>query len=335
MIMKFDEIITFIEKYDSISIYGAGELGRSLLEVLQAKKIKVDAFIISDDQPIDKSMISSIPVFSLSDWNRKNPLLKRCVLIAVSDLYQAAVTKNLNRYGIVDYLPITFEALHEDMRCIHPLRPEKFFASLEPVSREFGMERGTPIDRVYIEQFLYKAAKDLSNVSTILEVGSDTYSRKFFNNDDLIQYDILRHEQGVDLTNKATLPHNHYDVFVCTQVFNFIYDVKAAIRGAYYLLKPGGTLLATVQGNVGQVSRTDMKLYGDYWRFTDLGIGLLISEVFGDDQVRVYPYGNALIATAFVQGLSLEDLEDESLLDSVESEYAINIGVIATKRKKL
>lgn len=87
-----------------------------------------------------------------------------------------------------------------------------------------------------------------------------------------------------------------------------------------------------MQGCIGQVSRPDRKLWGDYWRFTDLGIGKLVKEVFGDEQVQVYPYGNAFAATAFVQGLSVEDLPNITLLDSVESEYAINIGIVAHKK---
>lgn len=227
---------------------------------------------------------------------------------------------------------IELEALHEGMRRLHPVKGENFLLSIDPVSRGFGSERGKPIDRVYIEGFLHRASRGLQNADNILEVGSDDYSRRFFaESSKKRQYHILRYDKGMDLTDVRTLSSNSYDVFLCTQVFNFIYDVKAAIRGAYYLLKNGGTLLATVQGCIGQVSRTDMKLWGDYWRFTDLGIKRLVSEVFGDDNVRVYPYGNAFAATAFVQGMAMEDIMNPALLKPVEAEYAICIGVIARK----
>ena len=334
--MTFDSIEEFVKKYESISIYGAGELGKFLLEVLLDQKIRVETFIISDDQPLDNPILWDIPVVKFSHWQQSDRSLKRGVLVAVSALYQPSVIETLDGHGVHDYLLVECDSLHESMRRIHPVKPEEFLATMHPVSREFGIERGLPLDRVYIERFLREAARDFLDVENILEVGSDTYSRKFFHDSaNRIRYDILRHEKGMDLTDTATLLPERYDVFICTQVFNFIYDVRAAIRGAYYLLKPGGVLLATVQGCVGQVSRTDMKLYGDYWRFTDLGIGKLIGDVFGDAQVKVYPYGNVLAATAFVQGLALEDLADASLLDPVESEYAINIGVIATKRKML
>ena len=46
---------------------------------------------------------------------------------------------------------------------------------LEPVSRKFGFDRGLPIDRFYIEQFL---ATHQTNVrGHVLELGDDTYTR--------------------------------------------------------------------------------------------------------------------------------------------------------------
>lgn len=334
--MEFKDIKSFADRYESISIYGSGEIGKALLEVLKDSNIKVVAFIVSDNQAVLSSRFSGLPIYALSCWIQNVKTAQSGILVSVSKSYQEEIVKNLEANHLSDYLVVSNEALHESMRRLHPVNPENFIHTINPVSRGFGSERGKPIDRVYIEGFLREAAQKLRDVRAVLEVGSDAYSRRFFQSSaELIQYDVLRYDCGMDLTDVSTLPPNKYDVFVCTQVFNFIYDVKAAVRGSYYLLKPGGTLLVTVQGNVGQVSRTDMKLWGDYWRFTDLGIGKLISEVFGELQVKVYPYGNAFSATAFVQGMALEDIPDTKLLEPVESEYAICIGVIAQKKGQL
>src|SRR6266581_3322407 len=48
---------------------------------------------------------------------------------------------------------------------------------LEPTSRKFGFDRGSPIDRYYIESFLACHAVDVHG--RVLEVGDDTYARKF------------------------------------------------------------------------------------------------------------------------------------------------------------
>ena len=48
---------------------------------------------------------------------------------------------------------------------------------LQPVSREYGFDRGQPIDRYYIAQFL--AANALDVTGRVLEIGGDEYTRQF------------------------------------------------------------------------------------------------------------------------------------------------------------
>ena len=48
---------------------------------------------------------------------------------------------------------------------------------LEPVSREFGYDRGLPIDRYYIERFLETHRLDVTGRT--LEIGDDEYTRRY------------------------------------------------------------------------------------------------------------------------------------------------------------
>src|ERR1022692_2553351 len=48
---------------------------------------------------------------------------------------------------------------------------------LEPVSSTFGFDRGTPIDRHYIERFLGRHAADIGG--RVLEFGDARYTRRF------------------------------------------------------------------------------------------------------------------------------------------------------------
>lgn len=203
-----------------------------------------------------------------------------------------------------------------------------------PVSSEFGIDRGKPIDRYYIENFLKKHKHNIKG--HVLEVGYDKYS-KSFGKGKLDKIDVLCAAPGNkyttiigDLTDTKTLPQNYYDCFICTQTYNYIFDVKKAIEGSYYLLKDGGVLLATVTG-ISQISSYDMKLWGDYWKFTTASIQRLFSEVFRDENFKVESFGNVLAATAFLQGLSVEDLPDTKLLDYNDPNYQLTITVIATK----
>ncbi len=204
---------------------------------------------------------------------------------------------------------------------------------IEPVSTAFGGDRGMPIDRFYIERFLADNAEQISG--RVLEIGDSTFSRKF-GGDRVTAYEVLHAVPGNraativgDLTDPATLPENHVDCFVCTQTFNFIFEVKKAVVGAQHLLKPGGILLATVSG-ISQISRYDKERWGDYWRFTTASMTRLFEPVFGGG-VKVQSFGNLLAATAFLQGIAVEDLPDPVLLDDNDPDYQLVICIVARK----
>lgn len=217
-------------------------------------------------------------------------------------------------------------------RAAHPA-PAGIAAIREPVSRVFGLDRGRPVDRHYIEAFLAREAGRIRGRT--LEVGEVLYTRRFggdrIERADALVFDGAPGEGRVtgDLTKPATLPEASYDTFVCTQTFNFIADVPAALRGAHHLLKPGGVLLATVAG-ISQVSRFDLERWGDYWRFTPMGFRHRLAEVFGED-VEVAASGNLAAATALLHGLAVEDLSDPSVLDADDPDYPVIVTAVARR----
>jgi len=204
--------------------------------------------------------------------------------------------------------------------------------TLKPISRVFGFDRGTPIDRFYIEDFLRKNQNYITGI--VCEIAEDTYSKKFGYNVEKIE--ILSYtpdnEKATiigDLTNINTLPESKIDCFICTQTLNFIYDFKSAIRGIHYILKKGGVALVTVAG-ISQISRYDYIRWGDYWRFTDLSMKKAFSEVFGEENVYIETYGNVLTAVAFLHGISAEELTKDELLYK-DPDYQLLICVRAFK----
>jgi SAM-dependent methyltransferase len=207
------------------------------------------------------------------------------------------------------------------------------FSITKPVSTLFGYDRGTPIDRYYIEKFLTGKSQLLRG--RVLEIGDSSYSRRF-GGDNVTAVEVLhptsRNRAATivgDLTDITTLPEAAVDCFICTQTFNFIFDVQKAVQGAHHLLKPGGVLLATVAG-ISQISRYDMERWGDYWRFTTASIDRLFRPVFTEG-VEVESYGNVLAATAFLQGIVVEDLPDPALLDDRDEDYQLVIAIVARK----
>jgi SAM-dependent methyltransferase len=216
---------------------------------------------------------------------------------------------------------------------------------LSPISREWGFDRGTPIDRHYIEHFLSRyagrAGYALGDIrGHVLEVEWDFYSRRFGGwgepDSAVERLDILHADESnpdativADLVNGGAIPSDTFDCVICTQTLQFIYDVEAALRTLHRILKPGGVLLATVSG-ISQTAQPDIDLWGDYWRFTTRSARELFGEVFPAEGTRVEAYGNVLTATAFLYGIAAEELRSGELAVH-DPQYQVLIAIRAVK----
>ena len=185
-----------------------------------------------------------------------------------------------------------------------------------PIDSGFGLGRGKPVDRHYIESFLRQHASDIRG--HVLEVAEDTYIEQF-GGGRVTHRDILHVDESnpratviADLADAGDVPSDSFDCFICTQTLTYIYDVKGALATIQRILKPGGVLLATVPG-ISQMSPYDRHRWGEYWRFTAQSLGRLLGESFGSENVAVESYGNVLASTAFLQGLCVGDLRRDEL----------------------
>jgi SAM-dependent methyltransferase len=202
-----------------------------------------------------------------------------------------------------------------------------------PVSRLFGSDRGTCIDRYYIENFLAQHAADIKG--RVLEVADNGYTTRF-GAGRVTRSDVLHVQPGnpnativADLSSGEGIEPNSFDCIILTQTLQFIYRVQPAVETLRRILKPGGVLLATVPG-ISQISRYDMDRWGDYWRFTVLSVTRLFAEVFAAAAVHVSSHGNVLAANAMLRGLAAEDLRQEEL-DYQDSDYQLLITIRAAK----
>ncbi len=187
-----------------------------------------------------------------------------------------------------------------------------------PLSRDWGYDRGQPIDRHFIEQFLAKHAADIQG--HVLEIGTDMYTRRF-GGERVTRSDVLHVAEDhphvtiiADLTDPEAeqLKADTFDCFILTQTLHVIYDVRAALCTAHRILKPGGVLLVTAPG-LGPISGYDMDRWGDYWRFTSRSLKRLLDETFPSSDVSVEAHGNVLACVAFLHGISADELKPSEL----------------------
>jgi SAM-dependent methyltransferase len=202
-----------------------------------------------------------------------------------------------------------------------------------PISREYGFDRGTPIDRHYIERFLSAHAGDVAG--RVLEVGDDEYTRGF-GGGRVTSSDVLHAAEGnpsatvvADLTDAPQLESGAFDCVICTQTLLLIYDVRAAIATLHRILAPGGVLLVTAPG-VSRICRPEAEQWGDWWRFTSMSLRRLLEERFGAGQVTVEAHGNVLSAAAMLYGIAAEELRAEELA-AADPDYEVTLTARAVR----
>lgn len=229
-------------------------------------------------------------------------------------------------------------ALKATRRRLRPLRLRRRLllgvAQRHPVSRTWGFERGTPIDRVFIDRFLTEHAADVRG--TVLEIGDPDYTRRY-GGDRVTRSEVLHAAEGNplatyvgDLEQGTNVPRSHYDCIILTETLPTMFDLHAAVRNTYDALAPGGVVLATMSG-LGPVDREGRESWGDYWRFTDRAAERLFGSVFDPADVEVRAYGNVLLTSAFLYGLAAEDMRPSDFADDDE-DFQILVAVRARKR---
>jgi SAM-dependent methyltransferase len=203
---------------------------------------------------------------------------------------------------------------------------------LTPISREYGYDRGTPIDRYYIENFL--EAHSNSILGRVLEISENTYTRRFggprVTHSDVLHYDNPAPPSTIigDLTYAPHIPSESFDCVIITQTLMLIFDVRAAVETLHRVLKPGGTLLASMAGITQIADPNWLKTW--HWSFTQHSAQRLFEQGFPGAAVEARSYGNVLTSIAYLHGLAHEELSAREL-DYNDPEYQMLITVIAQK----
>ncbi len=202
-----------------------------------------------------------------------------------------------------------------------------------PVARDWGYERGGPVDRPYIENFLAGHADDIRGA--VLEIQEADYTTRFGGGrvvrSDVLDVDPANPRATVigDLRALGHVADDSYDCVILTQTAHVIDDLPAVAAECARVLAPGGVLLATLPC----VSRVSVEYGpdGDFWRVTEAGARQVFASAFEPADVQVESLGNVLTTTAFLHGLGASEL--------TPAEYAVTdpfnpmlVAVRATKR---
>jgi peptidoglycan/xylan/chitin deacetylase (PgdA/CDA1 family) len=187
-----------------------------------------------------------------------------------------------------------------------------------PVSPLWGLERGRPLDRYYIERFLGQHRQDIRG--RVLEIKDAGYT-EMFGEDRVTRADVLDIDPAnpaattvADLARADAIADDTYDCVILTQTLGVIFDHRAALAETFRILRPGGVLLCTVPAT-GRIDE-ELGLDRDYWRFTEASVRRLFAEVFPVGAFDVAGHGNVLAAAAFLYGLASHELTVGELDDT-------------------
>ena len=199
-----------------------------------------------------------------------------------------------------------------------------------PLSRNWGYDRGTPVDRYYIEKFLASCSRDIRG--RVLEVKDSKYTELFgYGVQEQNVLDVDPSNAGANifavLSSATGSSSTEFDCFILTQTLQCIYDASTALRHACRVLAPGGVLLSTVPCISRIISDPGLS---DYWRFTVQSCTLLFGQVFGRDHVHVSSMGNVLTAIGFLAGMAAEEFS-KTELDACDELFPVVITVRAVK----
>jgi SAM-dependent methyltransferase len=185
--------------------------------------------------------------------------------------------------------------------------------SKEPISTKYGFDRGTPIDRYWIEDFLKINEKDIKG--HCLEITDDSYTKKFGGDKvkDIDVLDINKKNKKANIYGdlrdlKGIVADDTYDCILLTHVLGLIDEVDKAVVEAKRILKPGGVILATSSSFSPVI---DNKY--NYWSFKPAGFKYLFSKHFKKNKIKVTSYGNVLAGQCFWVGMSQEDISKDAL----------------------
>lgn len=174
-----------------------------------------------------------------------------------------------------------------------------------PISANYGFERGTPIDRYYVDGFL-SARRELIT-GRVLEIQTTDHTRRYGRrvtaSHTLDVNPAFHPTYCCDLARADMVPAGCYDCFLLPNTLCFLRDLDAALRQAHRIVRPGGWILATVPAFVPLTPDVP-----DYWHCSADGWRVIAARAWPGCEATIESHGNCLAAAAAMYGVAVEEL---------------------------
>lgn len=180
-----------------------------------------------------------------------------------------------------------------------------------PFSSRWGSDRGTAVDRVYINRFFELHSHDIHG--DVLEVQGPIFSGVY--GTAISKTEILDIEPRnmlativADLNELDVLPRDKFDCAVVPQTLQYLSQPIIGLKNLYESLKPGGVLLVTAPF----IQKIDHEAAdADRTRFSPLAFQELLEGACLGAEIEVKSYGNVLTSIAFLMGISAEEMRPQ------------------------
>ena len=198
---------------------------------------------------------------------------------------------------------------------------------VKPFSTVYGFDRGTPVDRYYLDAFLQSNRTLITG--RVLEVQMPSYTKRYGHGiQESHTVDInptFNATYTCDLANAPEIPSDYYDCFLLPNTLQHVEALRPALQTMLRVTKPGGTLLASAAGFLPLIPDGD-----DFWRLSAQGWRRLLAEAWPGCEIAVESHGNCLVALAAMHGLAQEELR-EGELDVEDPRYPVLVTIRCRK----